>query len=410
VSYRWPFEDPAADDAAANAEAGPAPEPALDPASEPLAGPPADAAPPGEPEPRAEPPPPSPFASLRTTPGSVLVTAFDLLTRASGDVRRGSFYIGVIVLGTIAPIAVLAWGFAIAAEGEEFGGLSDAMSGSGGEWLVIATWLAFGGLIVAFVESRAVATALLAAKIDGRRFTLRDAVQRSRAVFWQVLVGIAIISIPVLIAQGLLEAWLGGVFHGASEITSITSAIVLAIVASPFAYVLSGIVIGDVGPVESARRSLRLFSVRRRTAVVVSLFALAAQYLTVFGASAGLDLIARVFESLGLGPQSGDVAIAAITVVILAVVFAIGSLLFTVAAIAVAPQVAMFLALTHATPGLDATRPVAASTSEPAAVAASPWSAPRRAPRRFRWLTLPMRGAIVLGAVSAVAGLAALSR
>jgi hypothetical protein len=143
---------------------------------------------------------------------------------------------------------------------------------------------------------------------------------------------------------------------------------------------------------------------------VVSLFALAAQYLTVFGASAGLDLIARVFESLGLGPQSGDVAIAAITVVILAVVFAIGSLLFTVAAIAVAPQVAMFLALTHATPGLDATRPVAPATSEPATVAPPPWSAPRRPPRRFRWLTLPMRGAIVLGAVSAVAGLAALSR
>jgi hypothetical protein len=331
------------------------------------------------------------------------VTAFDLLTRANADVRRGSFYIGLIVLGTIGPVAILAWGFEIATEGQSPGDIADAMSGPAGVWLQASVWLAFAGLIVAYVESRGVATALLAARLEGRSFDLRAAVQRSRAVFWQVLVGIALINIPVVIAQQLVGAWLAGVFHGASQVTAITPAIVVAIIASPFAYVLSGIVLGNVGPVESARRSIRLFSARRLSAVVVSLLALAAQYLTLFGVSIALDLIARVFESLRLGPGSGDLGIAGITVVILAVVFAIGSLLFTVAAIAAAPQVVMFLALTHATPGLDAT------PADVVAQAPAGWSAP--APRRsFRWLTLPMRVAIALGMLVTIVGLAALNR
>jgi hypothetical protein len=340
----------------------------------------------------AEPTPtPSPFAGLRTNPGSVLASAFDLLARTNADVRSGSFYVGLIFLGTVGPVAVLLWGLAVVSEGRSLRQVLQGVSGAAGEPFLLAGLLAFGGLIVAYVESRAVATALLGARLAGREFDLRDAVRRSRAIFWPLLVGIAIINIPVAIAQELVDGWLAGILDGESEVTSITAAIVVAIIASPFAYVLSGIVLGNVGPVESARRSTRLFSARRLSAVVVSVFALAAQFLTLFGTSAGLDLVARVFDSLRLGPGSGAAGIAAVTVVILAVVFAIGSLLFTVAAIAAAPQVVMFLALTHATPGLDAT--TVPQSSE-----------------RFRWLTLPMRGAIALGMVVAVLGLVSLNQ
>jgi hypothetical protein len=351
-----------------------------------------DAAPPG-PAPAEPVAGPSSFAGLRTTPGSVLVTAFDLLTKASADVRRGSFYIGLIVLGTIGPVAILAWGLEIATDGGGLPDIADAMSGSAGVWLVVAGYLAFGGLIVAYVESRGMATALLGARLEGRAFDLRDAVRRSRAVFWRVLVGIVMINVPATIAQQVIGSWLAGAFRGASQVTTLTPAIIVAIAASPFAYVLSGIALGNVGPVESARRSIGLFSARRLSAVVVSLFALAAQYLTLFGAFAALDLIARIFDSLHLGPDSGDLAIAGITVVIVAVVFASGSLLFTVAAIAAAPQVVMFLALTHATYGLDSV------TADPP---------PGR--NKFRWLTLPMRVAIALGVLTTVAGLASLNR
>jgi hypothetical protein len=334
----------------------------------------------------------------------VLVGAFDLLTKASGDVRRGSFYIGLIVLGTIGPMVVLLWGVEVAAQGQSLEDLSQALSGRVGAWLGVGTWLAIAGLVVAFIESRAVATALLGARLEGRPFGLRDAVQRSRAVFWRVLVGIALINVPVIVAQELVANWLAGAFRGPSEVTTLTPAIIFAIVASPFAYVLSGIVLGDVGPVESARRSVRLFSARRRSAVVVSLFALAAQYLTLFGAGAAIDLVSRAFDSLALGPASGDIGVAIVTLVILAVVFAIGSLVFTVAAIAAAPQVVMFLALTHATPGLAP--PLA---DEMAGQSGMGWRAAARR-REFRWLTLPMRAAIALGLLVAVVGLASLNR
>jgi hypothetical protein len=334
----------------------------------------------------------------------VLVGAFDLLTKASGDVRRGSFYVGLIVLGTIGPVVVLIWGIEVASQGQSLQELSRSLPVRVRAWVQVGTWLAIAGLVVAFVESRAVATALLGARVEGRVFSLRDAVQRSRAVFWRVLVGIALVNVPAILAQELVGNWLEGVFRGPSEVTALTPAIIVAIVVSPFAYVLSGIVLGDVGPVESARRSLRLFSARRRSAVVVSLFALAAQLLTLLGAGAALDLVVRAFDSLALGPASGDIGVGIVTVVILAVVFATGSLLFTVAAIAAAPQVVMFLGLTHATPGLVS--PVA---DELAGHSGMGWRAAARR-REFRWLTLPMRAAIALGLLVAMVGLASLNR
>jgi hypothetical protein len=334
----------------------------------------------------------------------VVVGAFDLLTKASGDVRRGSFYVGLIALGTIGPVVVLLWGVEVASDGQSLADLASPVPRAVRPWLDVATLLAFGGLVVAFVESRAVATALLGARLAGVPFSLRDAVQRSRGVFGRVVVGIALVNVPAVVAEELAGNWLARVFHGASEVTTLTPAIVFAVVASPFAYILSGIVLGDVGAVESARRSLRLFSARRRSAVVVSLFALAAGYLTLLGAGAAFDLVGRVFDSLALGPASGDIGVAIVTLVLLAVVFATGSLVFTVAAIAAAPQVVMFLALTHATPGLAA--PLA---DELAGRSGMGWRAAARR-REFRWLTLPMRVAIALGFLVAVVGLAALNR
>ena len=357
----------------------------------------------GAPElPPASAPRPSPFAGLPTNPGSVLVASFDLLSRASRDVRSGSLYVGLIVLGTIGPAVLLTWGIEVAAEELDLGDLLNLRAGRIQEWLFIASWLATLGLIVAFVESRGIAVALLGARLEGRPFGIREALQRSRAVFWRVLAGIALINVPLVIAQKLVGDWMAGLLHGGSELTLLTPAILGAIVASPFAYVLTGIVLGDVGPLESARRSVGLFSARRRSALIVSVFALAAQLLTLFGASAGLEIIGRVFESLAIGPASGDVGVAIVTVVVVAVVFALGSLLFTVAAIAAAPQVVMFLALTHAYPGLDAPGAGGGATAD-----ATPGSATRG---RFRWLTIPMAAAMALGGLATVVGLATLNR
>ncbi|HEY0442856.1 MAG TPA: hypothetical protein VGC90_01395, partial [Candidatus Limnocylindrales bacterium] len=140
-----------------------------------------------------------------------------------------------------------------------------------------------------------------------------------------------------------------------------------------------------------------------RAALVVSLFALAAQLLTGVGLGAGIDLVVRVFDVLGLGPASGTLGVALITIVLVAVVFAAGTLLFTVIALSVAPQVAMFLALTHATPGLDRTR-------SPAALAIDLERGRRERPYGFNWLTRPMVIVFVIGGLTLVGGLLAISR
>jgi hypothetical protein len=347
-------------------------------------------------------PPPSPYAGLPTSAGSVLRQTFDLLTRAGPELRRGSFYIGLIVVGLVAPVALLAWGFEVALPADT--PYSDIIStqdtvNRAAEWTVVASWLALAGFVIAFVESRALAMAILGARLGGRRLETRDAVQRSRRVFWRVAGALLLINVPLGVFQYFVGNWFVDVFHGASEITALTPSIVAAVIATPFAYVLAGVVLGDVGVIESARRSLRLFAVRRRAALVVSLFALAAQLLTIVGLSAGLDILVRIFEAVGIGPTASDVTVAITTALIIAGVFAAGTLLFTIAALSVAPQVVMFLALTHTTLGLD-------HIEDPPPT--SEWDQPRR--RKFRWLTRPMLVAMVLGALSTVAGLAALAR
>jgi hypothetical protein len=353
-------------------------------------------------------PAPSPFEGLPTGPSSVVVGTFDLLTRASVDIRRGSFYIGLIVLGTVAPVVLLAWGLQVA-----IAGLSDrdtvaVAQGPIGAWLGGASLLAVVGALVAIVESRSVAVALLGARLEGRPLQVRDAVQRSRMVFWHVVAATLLISGPLTVVQYGLAAWLATVFHGVSEVTTFSAAIIAAILGTPFAYVTAGIVLGDVGAIEATRRSIRLFGVRRRSALVVSLFAFAAQLLTGIGLGSGLDLVLRVFDALGLGPDSGDVGVAITSALIVIIVFAFGTLLFTVTAIAAAPQVLMFLALTHARPGLAKVR---AAVTQPQGPVQVGWGAgPPPVRWRFRWLTRPMLLAIVIGAMTAAGGLASLNR
>src|SRR6185436_10772339 len=85
-------------------------------------------------------------------------------------------------------------------------------------------------------------------------------------------------------------------------------------------------------------------------------------------------------------------------IVVLALVAAIGSLVFTMAVVLAAPQVVAFVGLTHYAGGLDRAReaiePVAAHvhTSEgfvASATGASGWQT-ARPPGRFRWVSLPM--------------------
>ncbi len=72
---------------------------------------------------------------------------------------------------------------------------------------------------------------------------------------------------------------------------------------------------------------------------------------------------------------------------IVALVFAVGTLLFTVMAITIAPQVVMFVGLTHATHGLDRVRVGAMDDPERT----------RPGGPAFHWITRAMLLAFVLG-------------
>jgi hypothetical protein len=154
----------------------------------------------------------------------------------------------------------------------------------------------------------------------------------------------------------------------------------------PFAYMATGIVLGDVGPIEALNRSTRLFRARPSVALVVVLFTLVTSAIETFALGAGLDLVGRVGELLGVDAAAGGAALVLAVILSLAAVTAFGSLLFTIAALVSAPQVAAFLGLTFYDAGLARAR------------------VDGERPPGFRWVTRPMQAAFVVLAVGVVLG------
>lgn len=351
---------------------------------------PPDQAPQSEPV-VAELPPPSPFARLSPRPSRLVPEALDLLARSTGDLRRASFYIGLLVTGTVAPFALLVWRVSVDLEPLPIAEQIDRLSSGVQETISASLVVALIGLIVAFIESRAVAATLLAARLEGQPLELRYAVRRSRHVFWRIVRATIVTTVPLLLVQRWTEGLAADAFRGESEVSVISAGIVATILLTPFAYVLTGIVLGDAGALDAVRRSVRLFRAGKLAALVVALFAWSAQLLTTIGLVAGLDLVLRAAGVTSLFSSTDAVGTATTAFILVILVFAVGTLLFTVAAISHAPQVVMFLALTHVAPGLDAAR------------------AARDEARPFRWLTLPYILLIGLAMLILVAGLRSLA-
>jgi hypothetical protein len=362
-----------------------APEPPLTaPALEPVAGP-------GQPVGPPRPPIP-PLATAR----GLLGASFELLTGSNQDMRRASFYIGAIVLGTAGPAALASW--AIQVVSYDLGGdVFFEANETGTVGLAFLFALAFVGIVVAAVESRTLAASVLGGAMAGRPVTTRQALARSRMTFWRAIVASIIVAVPIAVVQGVIGELLANLTGPSQEISVVTSTLVTAIVGAPFAYVLAGVVLGDVDPFEGLRRSIHVFRARKMAAAIVAGFETVTALLIVIGLEAGLDIILRVLSALGLGVDSGPFGLAIVTMLIVASVFAFGTLLFTVYALTIAPQVVMFVGLTHATNGLDRVRPGGSNDPDDRSLSV----------RRFRWLTRPMvlgfvLGGIGLGAVVAI--------
>lgn len=280
--------------------------------------------------------------------------ALDLLTRSDAGLRSASFYIGFLMLATVGPVVAL-FGLVVASGadiGPAFGTGYDPYQQPPAWfwWLFLGVWPAIIGYVGAGVEARALATAVIGGRAEGRPLRLRESIAIARRRFWSILgaqILVGLISGVVGYAVGFAVI---AVIGPVQAVTSGVSLVVGLVVGTPFVYVPAGIVLGEASAAESIRRSIGLARTRKRLAVVVTLFSVLSQFIVVFGLSAGLDTVARLAAGTGLErsfPPPLVVPIAA------ALVFAFGTLTFLVEAIAAAPAVFAFEALTHYTAGLE---------------------------------------------------------
>jgi hypothetical protein len=405
----------------------PPPPPGLAPPSAPPAWQAAPSAPPFSPAPGlatppAPPAPPPPEAStlegLPQTAGRILAASFDFLVLCRTELRQASLYLGLIVVLTVGPVVLLIWGIVVSGEDlaasfEDAESFSEALATRLAQVAsaILATGLvAIAGLVVAAVEGQAVAIALLASRAAGRPLSLRAAVMRSRGVFWRLVRGGILVGIPLSAVELTVELLLGAQGSG-SQGGQLLATALRTLAGVPLAYVATGIVIGDVGALEAIRRSIRLASVRRRIALMVAVFAALAQYLVVFGLDAGGDLVVRVAQPLGLDPQGGPIAVIAVAVLASVFILALGTLQFTVVAIATAPQVVAFLSLTRYTGGLERAHVAETAAPSPPTPAFGPDGRPSYwnlapTPTRFRWLTRPLLLGVAAALLAMVAGIA----
>ena len=70
-------------------------------------------------------------------------------------------------------------------------------------------------------------------------------------VFWRAVVASIVAGVPLAILQGALEAVLADVFNMTGEVTVVVSIVVTALFGAPLAYMLAGVVLGDVDPFEA---------------------------------------------------------------------------------------------------------------------------------------------------------------
>ena len=350
-------------------------------------------APPEPVEPEA-PPPPAPMPGAWAT----LSGGLDLSLAANRQLRGASVYIGLLTLALVGPFVVIILAFGAAQGG--FDWLEDALvgirpdmvpvDGSVGTYLLVSGVVAFIGFFSISVESQIIAVAILGGRALGRPMTLREALHRSRQVFWRVVGASILVGFLLVIPNLVLSAVLASAFDQASEASTVIATGVGALLAAPFAYIVSGIVLGDVGAGEAVRRSTRLARARWRLAIAVSSVGAVVAYIQLFAGGAGVDILTRFGGALHLGYDSTAGTIA-LSLVVLAGVLAIGSLTFTLTALRDAPQIVAFVGMTGYGAGLDRSRCIQGA----------------RLP--VRWVSIPMAIAIAIGILAGVAGVLTLT-
>ena len=369
-------------------------EPTSEPAPEP-APPPVDEAPAPAPEPA--PLPAFELPGARQVVGRGLQLAYD----SSGDLRRASLYIGLLMAAVAGPFALLLLLDIPVFSGIDFSSPGTMTQAQAQALLRIfgplygAGAMAFLGLVTVQIDGLLVAVALLAGRASGRPLELREALTRARQVFWRYGAAAFLVGLVSTVVTFIVVFATGGFSRTGSFGGSILASLISTIVVLPFGYVATAVVIGDVTGAAALRRSIVLVRARPRLAVAVAAFAFAASALQTFGLGVAVDLVGSVAGVLHPNlDMTGSGLIVAFPLVVIGLM-ALGSLSITVNAVTTAPQVAAFLGLTHYSGGIDRARDAPAAPIAPSTVAR----------RRPRWVSIPMTILIVLEALIVLANL-----
>jgi hypothetical protein len=279
--------------------------------------------------------------------------SMDLLFRGDSGLRLPSFYIGLIVLLTLAPLAAIVALQALTGEQlfDPFATPTPVES-----WIGLAAIPAVLGYLVASIEARTLSTAVVGGRMEGRPLTLPQSVSVARRRFWRMLGAQAAITILTLVIATIVTLVVDVALLEVGPIELIDVGISLfagVVVVYPFVYVPAGLVLGEVGVIEAISRSIRLVRLRPRLAVVLALFGSAPQILIGIGLGTAIDILIRVAGGVEALPAFPVVLVIPVAAVLS---FAFGTLILLAEAVAASPAVHAFASLTHYTRGLDVGR------------------------------------------------------
>jgi hypothetical protein len=324
----------------------------------------------------------------------IIGRGLDLNVAASSDVRRVAILIGLLALAAAGPIVA----FLLAASGGVGGLTVDgqyvdivALQGRVDTARILAglsTWIGIGCFIALAIDSQLLAVHVIASRATGRPFSLRPALEVVRIRFWRLARANILVGVILVVPRAVLERILAprGIALQSQSVVQVVLDVILSV---PFAYLATWILLGQVGAREAVRRSWRLARSRPSLALVIAVVNVAFQTIALVALGSAADILVRIAGALGLDRATGLGIVPLGALVALAIVAA-GSLVMTIAALIVGPQVVAFLRMTGTDGGL-------AALHDPD----NPFATPRVEPL----VTRPMKIALMIEAVLAALAL-----
>jgi len=319
----------------------------------------------------------------------IVARGVDLNVSLSREIREMSLYVGGLFLAALGPIAAIVVARSIRLG--SFDWLIETVFDPGrrldveglGPFAAVAFTLGLVCVAAISFDVQLLAISLTAGRLRGRTIGLREAIGRARGAFWRLVFASVTTGLILVIPSRLVGRAIAG---NSPEATLAISTLVDILLSAPFAYVGAAVVLARAGPFAAVLLSWRMARRRWRLALVIGIVNTAVSYLSVFAIGVGLDILTRIATALGIDRGIGPIQSVELVAIVGIAIVAIGSLVLTIAALTVAPQVVAWLGLGGSAEG----------------VLDGPPGDPSTRPARPRLVSRPMEAAFLVSASAAV--------